>query len=43
MSGEQESVRGALLAVDQIGNLEVQGQVRFEVLRVAGLHCFRSI
>jgi hypothetical protein len=26
----------SLLSIDQVGNLEVEGQVWFEVLRVAG-------
>lgn len=32
-------IRGALLLVDQVGDLEVQREVRLEVLRVASLHC----
>jgi hypothetical protein len=32
-------IRGALLLVDQVGDLEVQCEVRLEVLRVACLHC----
>lgn len=32
----------ALLRVDQIGNLEVQGQVWLEVLRVTGIVCMEK-
>lgn len=32
-------VRRALFLVDQIGDLEVQREVRLEVLRIACLHC----
>jgi hypothetical protein len=32
-------IRGALLLVDQVGDLEVQREIRLEVLRVACLHC----
>ena len=34
------SIRRALLLVDQVGDLEVQCEVRLEVLGVAGLHCY---
>jgi hypothetical protein len=32
-------IRRALLGVDQVGDLEVEGKVWLEVLRVARLHC----
>lgn len=32
-------IRGALLAIDEVGDLEVQGEVGFEVLGIAGLYC----
>jgi hypothetical protein len=35
----REAVRIALLLVDEVGDLQVESKIRFEVGGVAGVHC----
>jgi hypothetical protein len=40
---ESDSLRRAFLRIDQVRDLEIQGQVGFEVLGVAGIYCSDSM
>ena len=42
-TGTRGILRSSLFGVDEIGNLKVQGQVRFIILRITGILCTLSV